>query len=107
MFTAVDDRDEQLLVAHPEHLGVLVWWDHRAYTLTPEEGRIELYAATVGDDLTATDEVVFEHARVVAGLGHASSALAGTNVLLVWIDQRHGMGIMDPRPELYFETIWL
>jgi hypothetical protein len=103
----VDDRDEPFLIGHPDHLGVLVWWDHRAYTLTPSEGRIELTAAPVSDDLTTGDEVVFHHGRVVAGVGHLDGALAGTNVLIVWIDQRHGSGITDPRPEVYFETVWL
>ena len=48
----VDDRDEPFLVAHPEHYGVLAWLDHRAYTLDPNNGRIELYVAPVGADLS-------------------------------------------------------
>ena len=35
-----------------------------------------------------------------------AGANAGTNVLLVWIDERHGLGIADPKPEMYFETAW-
>jgi hypothetical protein len=108
MFDSVDDRDEPFLVpiGHPEHIGALAWFDHRAYTLEPAAGRIELYAAPVDEDLTTGDEVVFPHARVVAGTSLLQGTAAGTNALLVWIDERHGLGIIDPRPEVYFETAW-
>lgn len=106
MLDQVDDRDEPFLLAHPDHLGVLAWWDHRAYTLG--SGGIRLYAAPVTDELTTIvdEEVVFEHGRCIAGTTHLHAAPAGTNVLLVWIDERHGGGVMDPRPEVYFETVW-
>ncbi len=106
MFDQVDDRDEPFLISHPEHLGVLAWWDHRAYTLG--EGGIRLYAAPVTEGLVTipAEEVTFEHARCIAGTTHLHGAPAGTNVLYVWIDERHGGGVLDPRPEVYFETAW-
>jgi hypothetical protein len=106
MFDAVDDRDEPFLIATPAALGALAWLDHRAYTLDPARGRIELYAAPVGEDLRTGEEAVFPHARFVAGTSMLFAAAAGTNALLIWIDERHGMGIMDPKPEAYFETAW-
>ncbi|MBI5487345.1 MAG: hypothetical protein HY905_08435 [Deltaproteobacteria bacterium] len=106
MFDAPDDRDEPFLLAHPSTLGVLAWLDHRAYTLDPDHGRIELYVAPVDDALHTGEETVFPHARFVAGTSMLTAASAGTNVLLLWIDERHGLGIMDPKPELYFETAW-
>jgi hypothetical protein len=107
MFEQVDDRDEPFLLAHPDRFGVLAWWDHRSYTLEWPDGRIELFAATVGADVSAADEVLFPHARCIAGTSMLHAAPAGTNVLLIWLDERHGGGILDPRPEIYFETIWL
>jgi hypothetical protein len=106
VFDAPDDRDEPFLVPGPDPLGTLLWFDHRAYTLEPARGRIELYAASMGDDLTTGDEVVLPHARTIAGTSLPNGTAAGTNVLLVWLDERHGSGILDPRPEVYFETIW-
>jgi len=103
---AVDDRDEPFLAPHPVHYGVLAWLDHRAYTLEPNNGRIELYAATVNDDLSTGDPVVFPHARFVAGVAQLKGLTVGTNVMLSWLDQRHGSGIMDPKPELWLETAW-
>jgi hypothetical protein len=26
--------------------------------------------------------------------------------VLLWVDERHGMGIMDPKPEMWMETAW-
>jgi hypothetical protein len=105
MFDTVDDRDEPFFLAHPVSLGVLAWLDHRAYTLDPTDGRIELYAAPVDDTLHTGTETVFPHARFTAGLSSLTAANAGTNVLLLWIDERHRAGI-EPHPEMYFETAW-
>lgn len=106
MFHADDDRDEPVFVPHPQHFGVLAWLDHRAYTLEPEAGRIELYAASVNEDLTTNEPVVFPQARFVAGTSLLQGVQAGTNVLFIWVDERHGSGIADPRPELFLETVW-
>jgi hypothetical protein len=106
LVTAVDDRDEPFLVAHPEHYGVLGWLDHRTYTTDPNNGRIQLYVAPVAADLSTSQEVVFPHARFVAGTSDLMETTAGSNVILLWVDERHGNGIADPKPELYFETAW-
>lgn len=106
LFVAVDDRDEPYLIPHPDHLGVMLWIDHRAYTLDPANGHISLYVAPVESDLSTGAPVVFEHARVFAGLGQLRAVPADTNALLCWVDQRHSNGITDPRPELWFDTAW-
>jgi hypothetical protein len=106
MFDAVDDRDEPFLIGHPVTRGVLAWTDNRSYTLDPAHGQIELYVAPVDETWQTGAETVFPHARFFAGLAGLTGANAGTNVLLVWIDQRHSGGILDPHPELYFETAW-
>ena len=102
----VDDRDEPFLVGHPEHYGVLAWLDHRTYTTDPNNGRIQLYVAPVDDKLSTSDAVVFPHARFVAGTSDLMATNAGSNVVLIWVDERHGSGIANPKPELYFETAW-
>ncbi|MGZ3443680.1 MAG: hypothetical protein ACXVDD_29360, partial [Polyangia bacterium] len=106
LVAAVDDRDEPFLIAHPEHYGVLAWLDHRTYTTDPNNGRIQLYVAPVAADLSTSHEVVFPHARFVAGTSDLMETTAGSNVILLWVDERHGNGIADPKPELYFETAW-
>jgi hypothetical protein len=103
---APDDRAEPFVVPHPELLGVLLWEDLRSYTLTPAMGQIQLYVAPIGDNLQSAAPVVFEHARFVEDTAELNGVAAGTNVILVWLDERHGDGIAMPTPEVYFETAW-
>jgi hypothetical protein len=107
LLDAVDDNDEPYLQGTPGLPGTLAWWDHRAYTEDPANGRIGLYAAPVGEDMAFSGgEVLFEHAVTVAGVSWLTAAPLGTNALLAWSDERHGGGILDPRPEVYLETAW-
>ncbi len=109
MLDEVDDRDNPFLLGHPDQdiLGTLVWIDNRSYTLDPEHGGIVLYFAAVGNDLIVSNEVVFPHARFHSGMSQLNTVAAGTNVLILWLDERHGGGILDPKPEMWFETAWL
>jgi hypothetical protein len=112
MFDAPDDRDEPFLLLQPAAppapgaIGTLAWTDNRAYTLDPANGKISLYVAPVAADLTTMPPTVFDHARFFEGLSQLNSTAAGTNVVLVWIDDRHSNGIFDPRPEVYLDTAW-
>lgn len=81
--------------------GELAWLDERSY-VDLSNGSIQLYAAPFGGG----DEVVFRHARFISGTSELGGAAAGTNTMLVWIDERHGGGIANPRPELWFDTVW-
>ena len=42
MLDQPDDRDEPFFMAHPTERGLMAWWDHRSYTLTPETGGVRL-----------------------------------------------------------------
>ena len=106
VFDAVDDRDEPFALPHPDHFATLAWLDHRAYTTEPSNGRIELYVAPMSSDLATGEPTVFPHARFVAGLAQLNGAPLGSNVMLTWVDERHGSGIADPKPEVWLETAW-
>jgi hypothetical protein len=103
------DRDEPFLVPHPgvgePILGILAWTDQRTY-VDIENGRIELHVAPVSQDLTIGQSVIFSHAWFIAGTSQLNATLVGTNVYLLWRDERHGSGIIDPKPEVWFETAW-
>lgn len=105
MIDATYDRQEPFLTAHPSHPAMLVWTDLRSIEETPP-GQIELWVAPVDDQLAVGQETIFGHARFIAGTSGLNAALAGTNVLMTWIDERHGSGLLDPKPEVYFETAW-
>lgn len=101
----VDDRGEMFLLPHPETFGALAWLDNRSYHSNPQ-GKIDLYAAKVDDALAAKSAVTFPHARFISGTSELNATLAGTNALLVWLDERHGGGILAPKPEMWMETVW-
>jgi hypothetical protein len=103
---APGDRYEPVVVGHPEQYAVMAWLDGRSYEVDLQNGRIELYVAPLSRDRRLGTATVFPHARFVADAGDVNALAAGTNVLLVWIDERHGMGIANPKPEVYFETAW-
>ncbi len=87
--------------------GTLVWTDDRSYRADPTAGRIELFAARfAAADERLSGEVRFPHARFIEETGFPSVARAGTNTIVVWLDEREGSGIVDPRPQVWLETVW-
>lgn len=103
---AEETRGEPAFVATEEAPGILLWTDQRSY-VDLQNGRIEMMAARALDDSLTVDEAeVVGHARFIAGTAHFGGQGAGTNAVVVWIDERHGNGIVDPKPEVFFETIW-
>jgi hypothetical protein len=103
--SAADNRTEPALIETAAAAPTLAWLDERTY-VNPQSGRIELYTAPLGADLTAGAPIVFEHAHFVEGTSELGGAAVGTNAILSWIDERHGGTITNPRPEVYLETVW-
>lgn len=101
---AAETRGEPTFVATGEG-GIVAWTDQRSY-VDLMTGRIELMATRVDDGLATDTEDLVPHARFVAGTAHLRGAAAGTNAVLVWIDERDGGSVVNPRPEVYLETIW-
>ncbi|HUQ05280.1 MAG TPA: hypothetical protein VM261_22405 [Kofleriaceae bacterium] len=88
--------------------GVMAWLDQRSYQ-SLMTGRIELYAAPIASPdhgLAAGAPTVIGHARFVEGTAELGGVASGTNRVLVWIDERHGGSVVNPRPEVYLDTLW-
>jgi hypothetical protein len=105
MVTAPETRGEPTIVptaAAP----VIAWTDARSYAAGIQNGEVELYVATLGTDMKAGANLSFHHTHFVESTGDIRGASAGTNAMLVWIDERHGGSVVDPRPEVYLETVW-
>lgn len=106
LVSAPETRGEPAFIITDEAPGILVWTDQRSY-VDLQTGRIELMARRITDAaLNTDDEDTIAHARFIAGAAHLGGAAAGTNAVITWIDARHGNGILDPKPEVYLETIW-
>jgi hypothetical protein len=101
--TAPLHRSEPVLVD-----GVMAWLDQRSYA-SLVTGRIELYAAPIASPdhgLAAGAPTVIGHARFIEGTAELGGVASGSNRVLVWIDERHGGSVVNPRPEVYFDTLW-
>lgn len=101
-----NDRGEPFFVTTPGSFGVLAWLDHRSYSVSLQTGKIELYVAPVNYDLTTAAPTVIKHARFIAGTSELNGVEAGSNVILGWLDERNGKGILDPRAEVWLDTAW-
>jgi hypothetical protein len=106
MVNAPDTRDEMFLLAHPDKFAVMAWVDGRSESPDPSMGALQLYLAPVGNSLSVGAPVIFTHARFVESTSELNGTLAGSNVMLVWIDERDGQGVANPKPEVFFETAW-
>jgi hypothetical protein len=101
--TAPLHRSEPTLVG-----GMMAWLDQRSYQ-NMTTGKIELYAAPIAPPnagLAAGMPTIVTHARFIEGTAELGGTVAGTNRVLVWIDERHGGSIVNPRPEVYLDTVW-
>jgi len=99
-------RAEPYLIERSDNTHILVWTDNRSTQEDILHGQIELFAAPISNQLHAGDEVIVPHARFIEGTSHLQGIAQGDNVLLTWVDERHGSGIMNPKAELWFETLW-
>lgn len=101
------NRSQMTLIEHPNHFATMVWIDERSREDSVVDGRFELYAAAVNDSLLAGEEYKVPHARFIIDSSELGGQSVGSNVMLVWIDERKGgSSIINPRPEIYLETLW-
>jgi len=103
---APTERGEMALIEHPTHYGTMVWTDQRSKEADPINGRIQLMTTSVDADLVAGEPTLIPHARFIQDTSQANGQAAGTNTVLIWLDERHGGTLGNSRPEIYFETIW-
>jgi hypothetical protein len=114
---AADRGDGRMIVSAPETRveptmiattvrPIMAWSDARSYAVDLTTGEVELYAAVLGDDLVSGDHVRFAHSHFIEGTADIRGVAAGENAIVTWIDERHGGNVIEPRPEVYLETIW-
>jgi hypothetical protein len=105
ILTAPEAREEPWFVPTSSS-PVLAWADSRSYATSINTGQIQVFAAPIAADLSAGTQVLFAHTHLIESSSDLHGAAAGTNAILVWIDERHGGNVITPRPEVYLETVW-
>lgn len=95
-----------LIAFSRDEWSVMAWTDARSYAASVTDGEVQLFASVLGPDLAAANEVLFAHTHFIEGTGDLRGAPAGSNAIITWIDERHGGTVLDPRPEVYLETVW-
>jgi hypothetical protein len=104
--TGPGERWEPWLITHGEGRA-MAWLDLRSNVEQPQAGKIELMASTFTDGMSMTAPMTFRHAVFILGTSQLRATSIGDNVALTWLDERHGSGILDPRPEVWFDTLWV
>ncbi|MBM64981.1 MAG: hypothetical protein CMH55_01950 [Myxococcales bacterium] len=102
-------RGEMMLVAHEREWAVMAWTDERGRDQpgSPED-KIQLLVAPLSDPdsgFRIGGHVAVPHVRLFSGMAKLSGQSLGSQVLLVWVDERNGTA-QQSRPELFMDAIW-
>lgn len=97
-------RQYPRVAAHPA--GFALFWEDQRSECNPG-GHIRLAASVAAPGLKSLLDAYFEIPGSV-GLPpeDPTLAVADTNVVVAYSDDRHGMGLTDPRPEINLDTYW-
>ena len=106
MVNGPEARGEPFILEHPSEHALMAWTDNRSKEGDRLNGQIELTYAYASADLTLSPIQTIGHARFIEGTAQVRGVNVGTNTILSWVDERHGSGILAPKPEVYLETIW-
>ena len=84
----------------------MLWSDERAHVETPEDGKIQLFAATLGEDLSLGEPLRIDHSLVFSSASQLRAQARANTVVAVWIDERNGFSAGGTTPEVFFDTLW-
>ena len=86
---------------------LIAWEDQRSQCAPMGANRLAINVA----DITAPEGAVVDPylelpESVLLGQSTPSLMAVGTNGWVAWTDNRNGLGIIDPRPELFLDALW-
>lgn len=105
LFDEEGTRQYPRLAAHPGGFALL--WEDQRSLCAARGGRIRMSANVANPGL---DGLLDPYLELPGSVGlppeDPTLAVAGTNVVVGWSDNRHGMGLLDPKNEIFLDTYW-
>ena len=96
-------REYPRVAKHPA--GYALFWEDQRSECKPS-GHIGMSPNVMGPDFKLLDPYVEDPgSRVLPGM-YPTIAVLGTNFVHGWMDNRHGNGLVMPKPELFLDTYW-
>lgn len=105
VFDYQGSREYPRIAAHPD--GWALFWEDQRSECNTTGGHIGMAMNVAAPDLGSLLDPYLEATGSI-GLPPEDPTLAvtGTNFVAAWSDNRDGMGLTMPEPELFFETYW-
>jgi len=105
VFDYQGSREYPRVAQHPD--GYALFWEDQRSECDATGGHIGMAMNVAGPDLSSLLDPYLEAPGSI-GLPpeYPSLAVTGTNFVAAWSDNRDGMGLVQPEPELFLETYW-
>jgi hypothetical protein len=98
-------REYPRVAVHPA--GYALFWEDQRTECAPNGGFIRMSANVVPPALAGLSDPYTEMPGSIALPGEDPSvAVAGTNLVVSWSDNRNGMGLLEDEDEQYIDTYW-
>jgi hypothetical protein len=105
VFDYQGSREYPRIAQHPD--GWALFWEDQRSECNATGGHIGMAMNVAAPNLTSLLDPYLEAPGSI-GLPpeYPSLAVTGTNFVAAWSDDRDGMGLAEPEPELFLETYW-
>jgi hypothetical protein len=105
LYSAEGTREYPRIAPHPN--GFALFWEDQRTECAPAGGYIRMAANVAGVGLSGLlDPYVELPGSIAVPPEGPSLAVAGTNALVSWSDNRHGNGLLEDDDEQYLDTYW-
>jgi hypothetical protein len=105
LYRAEGTREYPRIAPHPD--GFALFWEDQRTECAPAGGYIRMAANVTGPGLSGLlDPYVEVPGSIAVPPESPSLAVAGTNAIVSWSDNRHGQGLLEDDDEQYLDTYW-
>jgi hypothetical protein len=105
LFDHEGSREYPRIAAHPDGFAMF-WEDQRSECSTTAQHIGVAMNVAAPDFGSLLDPYLEAPGSIGLPPEYPTLAVTGTNFAVSWSDDRHGQGLLDPKPEVYLETYW-